>query len=72
MYLTADATDELAELKEDEVYIIGGICDHNRYKVRLLCIPHQGTHTLNGRTYDLRTSASQRHKHRASAPPDCP
>lgn len=32
VYLTADAEDELSELKEDEVYIIGGICDHNRYK----------------------------------------
>lgn len=33
VYLTADSTDELAELKEGETYIIGGICDHNRYKV---------------------------------------
>ena len=34
VYLTADSTDELTELKEDEVYIIGGKCDHNRHKVR--------------------------------------
>lgn len=34
VYLTADSTDELTELKEGETYIIGGICDHNRYKVR--------------------------------------
>ena len=33
VYLTADANEELEELKEDETYIIGGICDHNRYKV---------------------------------------
>lgn len=33
VYLTADATDELTELKVDETYIIGGLCDHNRYKV---------------------------------------
>lgn len=33
VYLTADAEDELTELKEDETYVIGGICDHNRYKV---------------------------------------
>ena len=33
VYLTADSTEELEELKEDETYIIGGICDHNRYKV---------------------------------------
>ena len=35
VYLTADADDELSELKEDETYIIGGIVDHNRYKVLL-------------------------------------
>ena len=33
VYLTADTTEELMELKEGETYIIGGICDHNRYKV---------------------------------------
>lgn len=33
IYLTADSEDELSELKPDETYIIGGICDHNRYKV---------------------------------------
>ena len=33
VYLTADSSDELTELKEGETYIIGGICDHNRYKV---------------------------------------
>ncbi|KAI0774742.1 guanine-1-methyltransferase-domain-containing protein, partial [Trametes elegans] len=32
VYLTADAEDELTELKEGETYIIGGIVDHNRYK----------------------------------------
>ncbi|KII95276.1 hypothetical protein PLICRDRAFT_34118 [Plicaturopsis crispa FD-325 SS-3] len=32
VYLTADCDDELTELKEGETYIIGGICDHNRYK----------------------------------------
>ena len=33
IYLTADSEDELSELRPDETYIIGGICDHNRYKV---------------------------------------
>ncbi|KAF8592761.1 hypothetical protein K439DRAFT_1643757 [Ramaria rubella] len=32
VYLTGDAEEELEELKEGETYIIGGICDHNRYK----------------------------------------
>lgn len=33
VYLTADSSEELSELRENETYIIGGICDHNRYKV---------------------------------------
>lgn len=33
IYLTADSEEELTELSPDETYIIGGICDHNRYKV---------------------------------------
>ena len=33
VYLTADSEEELSELRPDETYIIGGICDHNRYKV---------------------------------------
>ncbi|KAF8165668.1 guanine-1-methyltransferase-domain-containing protein [Crassisporium funariophilum] len=32
VYLTADSEEELTELRADETYIIGGICDHNRYK----------------------------------------
>ena len=34
VYLTADSTEVLEELKEGETYVIGGLCDHNRYKVR--------------------------------------
>jgi tRNA (guanine9-N1)-methyltransferase len=33
VYLTADADEELLELKEGETYVIGGIVDRNRYKV---------------------------------------
>lgn len=33
VYLTADSEEELTELLADETYIIGGIVDHNRYKV---------------------------------------
>jgi len=35
VYLTADAEDELTEVKSHETYIIGGICDHNRYKASM-------------------------------------
>ena len=38
IYLTADSEEELLELKPEETYIIGGICDHNRYKVGRGCI----------------------------------
>lgn len=37
VYLTADSSEELLELNEGEIYIIGGICDHNRYKVGAQC-----------------------------------
>ena len=33
VYLTADADDELEELREGETYILGGIVDRNRHKV---------------------------------------
>lgn len=33
VYLTADSEHEILELKEGETYVIGGICDRNRYKV---------------------------------------
>jgi len=49
VYLTADSTEVLSELKEDEVYILGGICDHNRYKVTrcLACIVHGSPYLQN-------------------------
>lgn len=34
VYLTADSSEVLEELKEGVTYVIGGVCDHNRYKVR--------------------------------------
>ena len=39
VYLTADSEEELSELRPDETYIIGGICDHNRYKVTSAFLP---------------------------------
>jgi tRNA (guanine9-N1)-methyltransferase len=36
VYLSADAEEEIETLKEDEIYIIGGIVDKNRHKVRLV------------------------------------
>ncbi|KIJ22746.1 hypothetical protein M422DRAFT_134047, partial [Sphaerobolus stellatus SS14] len=44
VYLTGDADEELTELKEGETYIIGGICDHNRYKN--LCMNKAATQSL--------------------------
>ncbi|KAG6868748.1 hypothetical protein C0993_011017 [Termitomyces sp. T159_Od127] len=41
VYLTADSEEELNELKPEETYIIGGICDHNRYKVGLFFKHHE-------------------------------
>ena len=59
IYLTADSSDELSELKEGETYIIGGICDHNRYKVRTFALElYSTTHT----THYCRTFASRSHK----------
>lgn len=33
VYLSADAEEELTTLSENEIYIIGGVVDRNRYKV---------------------------------------
>ncbi|KIK67622.1 hypothetical protein GYMLUDRAFT_154603 [Collybiopsis luxurians FD-317 M1] len=32
VYLTADSEEEIEELRPDEIYIIGALVDHNRYK----------------------------------------
>jgi len=44
VYLTADSEEELMELKEGEIYVIGGICDHNRYKN--LCLEKAQTSSI--------------------------
>ncbi|TDL29643.1 hypothetical protein BD410DRAFT_780115 [Rickenella mellea] len=44
VYLTADAEEELEELKTGDTYIIGGICDHNRYKN--LCLNKAKAHKI--------------------------
>ncbi|KAJ2921179.1 hypothetical protein H1R20_g15916, partial [Candolleomyces eurysporus] len=38
VYLTADSEEELTVLDPGETYIIGGICDHNRYKVGVISV----------------------------------
>lgn len=38
VYLSADAEEELETLRENQTYIIGGIVDRNRYKVRTDCL----------------------------------
>ena len=32
VYLTADGDEELSDLQNDEVYVVGGLVDHNRLK----------------------------------------
>jgi tRNA (guanine9-N1)-methyltransferase len=43
VYLSADAEEELETLRDDEVYIIGGIVDRNRYKVSRSSFPPRDT-----------------------------
>lgn len=46
VYLTADSEEELTELKEGESYIIGGIVDHNRYKVSMILVYMSGQRVM--------------------------
>ncbi|KAI0650828.1 guanine-1-methyltransferase-domain-containing protein [Trametes meyenii] len=57
VYLTADSEDELAELKEGETYIIGGIVDHNRYKN--LCLDKSKEHHIRSARLPIGTYLSE-------------
>ncbi|KAI0371519.1 hypothetical protein BV20DRAFT_965273 [Pilatotrama ljubarskyi] len=57
VYLTADADDELTELKEGETYIIGGIVDHNRYKN--LCLNKSKDHQIRSARLPIGTYLSE-------------
>ncbi|KAI9057409.1 hypothetical protein FKP32DRAFT_1598279 [Trametes sanguinea] len=57
VYLTADADDELTELKEGETYIIGGIVDHNRYKN--LCLNKSKEHNIRSARLPIGTYLSE-------------
>ncbi|KAI0355403.1 hypothetical protein OH77DRAFT_1589872 [Trametes cingulata] len=57
VYLTADADDELTELKEGETYIIGGIVDHNRYKN--LCLNKSKEHQIRSARLPIGTYLSE-------------
>ncbi|KAL1944097.1 hypothetical protein VTO73DRAFT_3282 [Trametes versicolor] len=57
IYLTADADDELTELKEGETYIIGGIVDHNRYKN--LCLEKSKEHQVRSARLPIGTYLSE-------------
>ncbi|OSD04443.1 hypothetical protein PYCCODRAFT_1347315, partial [Trametes coccinea BRFM310] len=57
VYLTADADDELTELKEGDTYIIGGIVDHNRYKN--LCLNKSKEHNIRSARLPIGTYLSE-------------
>ena len=46
IYLSADAEEELSTLSENEIYVIGGIVDRNRYKVGFTPI-HRSNRSLS-------------------------
>ena len=41
VYLTADSPNVIHSLEKDKVYIIGGLIDRNRHKVRISSLPRR-------------------------------
>jgi hypothetical protein len=65
VYLTADSDQELLQLHPHETYIIGGICDHNRYKVCLHLLPPSMSLIQLGAESVLRQSNRAWHSYRS-------
>ena len=70
VYLSADASEELATLSEDEVYIIGGIVDRNRHKVGSDPLPLTPSHCQYSLTHRTRCYAKTKRRSSGSVRQD--